>query len=76
MFFNVHEKNWEGLVDFGDEWASFVMMHIGMNNYRATAHMTVMCGYSLIIHSNPHHHKPRPLGHQNQPGLPDFSSVR
>ena len=51
------------------------MMRTGMNNYRATAHMTVTSGYSMIIHSNVRHHKPRPLHHQNQPGLPDFSRL-
>ena len=43
---------------------------LGMNNYRATA---VTCGYSMI--TNARHHKPRPLRHKNQPGLPDFSRV-
>ena len=47
-----------------------------MNNYWATAHVTVTCGCSMTIHSNAHHHKPHPLRHQNQPGLPDFSRVR
>ena len=30
----------------------------------------------MIIHSNARHLKPRPLRHQNQPGLPDISRVR
>ena len=28
-----------------------MMTHIRMNNYRATAHTTITCGYSMIIHS-------------------------
>ena len=50
MFYNMHEKNQEGLVDFGDVMDA-VMMCNGMNNYRAAAHPTVTCGYSIIIHS-------------------------
>ena len=59
---NVHEKNREGLDDFGD-----VMNMVCDDAHRATAHT---CGYSMIIHSNARHHKPRPLRHQNRPGLP------
>ena len=33
MFFNIHEKNWEGLVNFGDVMDVVCDVRTGMNNF-------------------------------------------
>ena len=57
-------KNRGGLVDFHDVMdVVYMMTRIGMNN--CTLH---------VLSCHPRVSKPRPLRHENQPGLPDFTA--